>query len=243
MIKKLLGLLLLTFLLSGCTTQYELEIHENLNITETMTELMNKDEYKYDSEEDAIYGVNNLITSYDPNRLYNTDFISKEDTYGFKTTREYNSLVDYYNGTLLVKQLYDSVGVTNDNGIVSIKSIGDLKLNNILYIGEPDEDGEYPADTIIPTDTYFKVKLPFKVIRNNADRVDKQNNIYYWDITTDTTKDKTVEIEFDTNKKFVSLTTIISKLDYTFVLIIVIILIGLFIYSNVKKKNKRNNEI
>lgn len=233
--KKII-IIMFAFLLSGCSVNYELTLSEDLSITEEFSILNDASYYSMIGEVDKVYKTVIDSAMKDTNYI-NYNYIEENNLYGVHVDKKYASLEDYKKYTSIYKRLYDDIEISTIENITQIKSVGEYKLAHEILNTDVD------IDELILRDYSINMKVPFKVIMHNADRVDKQNNIYYWDMTKDTTSDKSMEIEFDTSKKFVSLTTIISKIDYTFVIIIAIILVVLITYTTIKKKNEENNKI
>lgn len=233
--KKII-LLMFLFLLSGCTVNYELTVSEDLSVTENFSILNDASYYDMLGDVNSVYKQVVDLGMKETNYV-TYEYVNQNDLYGGKVNYHYNSLIDFKERAKSYKKLYDDIEVNKNGSIITINSIGNLKL--APAISSTNEN----IDQLLIKDFYFSIKLPFKVVSSNADRVDNQNNTYYWDIDNNVTGEKSFQIQFDTSKRFVSFKTIISQIDYTFVFIIVIILIGLLVYSNIKKKNEKNNKI
>ena len=233
--KKIL-LFLIPFILTGCTINYELNINEDLTVTENIKELTDESYFNKTGNVESTY-KNIVDIGMQEAGYLRYDYLKENDRYGGITNKSYNSLEEFINTSLSYKEMYENLSIDKVDNIITIKSVGDLRIEKISF----NEEG-YP-DVRIPEDVYFSVKLPFNVISHNADRVNKDYNIYYWDIDKSTTKDKSIEISFDTNTKHTSIKKILDKIDYTIVLIIGIILIIGYLIISIIKKNDENNRI
>lgn len=232
--RKYLLLIVVVFMLSGCTVNYDLEINSDLTVEESIVVL------NHASYFEVVGSVKDVYKNTVDLGMHNTNYItydyisnSANDLYGVSINKTYSSLDDFKENASSLKELYDDIEITQNGTIVIINSIGEFNIERIS-INTEDE-------IRIPENCYFSIKLPFVVTYNNADKVDSLNNIYYWYIDEATTNEKAIKLSFDTSK-----TTVLNKvsnLNYTFILIVVIILIVAFSYNKVKTKNKKNNEI
>lgn len=234
--KKFL-ILLIPFLITGCTMNYELEIKEDLSVEENAT-ILNVETY-YDIIGDIDFSYKHTVDMGMKSSGY-TDYqyLKKDNLYGTTVTRKYNSLDSFKNIATSYKELYDDIDILKDGNLVVINSVGDLKIEKLVGISDNEA-----IEKIIPQSIYFSIKLPFKVVDSNADRIDYDHNIYYWDITTSTNKDKNLYISFDINKKHMSVKKTIENFDYTILIFAVIIIVGIIVMNNIINKNKKNNEL
>ena len=95
-------------------------------------------------------------------------------------------------------------------------------------------------------DSTINVELPYKVIENNADSVDKNKNIYTWYIDKDT-KEKEILLKYNSNDVYaLNMKTIGTKVNMTVVYLVIIflvlVLIGYFMYVYVKKVYENRNK-
>lgn len=234
--KKLL-LLIIPFLLTGCTVQYELQINPDLTVTENF-EILNDTSY-YDM-------LGNIETAYkyvvdigmNEDGYTNYEYLKRNDLYGGKASKNYESLEDYHAKAKSYKKLFKDIQIERLGDIITLSTIGDMYIEKIVAI--PIEE---TMDGSIAKDTYFSIRLPFKVIEHNADRANTDYNIYYWDINSTTSKEKSMMLSFDITKKHTSIKTVLESLDYTIVLIIGIIIIIVCFFDHVMKKRNENNRI
>ncbi|MDD3187146.1 MAG: hypothetical protein PHD02_01580 [Bacilli bacterium] len=227
-LSKFLVLLLFLFLLSGCTINYQLEINDDLTVTETFKILNDSSYFAILGDVQDVYKTSVDKGMFD--KGYKYSYYDENYLYGVDTTRTFNSLSSFVENSPTYKELYDDISIVKNDNIVIINSVGELNVDRIVYSNDV-------------TDSYISIKLPFVVTYNNADRIDSKNNIYYWDINADVSNDKSIQLSFDKSKKKFNLNNFLSGIDYTFVLIIAIIIIGILVYNDVKIKNKNNNNI
>ena len=155
---------------------------------------------------------------------------------GVRVKRNHDSATSYaYN--LIIKQLYDEFSVVDDKGIITIEVKG--------YNPEKIES-KYEMIGMDVHDSVITVDLPFKVLENNADSVDSNNNIYKWYIDSDTVS-KDILLKYDVNNVYkLNLKTIGTKVNMVFVYIVLVILVLLFLggisYLYLKKIYQNRNK-
>ena len=97
--------------------------------------------------------------------------------------------------------------------------------------------GENSSDKYIVDEAVVHVKLPFRVLSNNADSVNRKTNTYTWRIHKDTDYKK-IYLEFDVTKKPIEYDKVfIYLVSSVFVVVITLLIIYFF------KKKKSSNEI
>ena len=217
--KKLI-LFLIPFLITGCTINYELDINDDLSVTENIKVLEDASYFNREASADDTY-KKIVDIGMNENGYLRYDYIKENNLYGGKAIRNYKSLEDFVNEAESYKKLFSGLDLSINENIVTLKSVGEFNVQEVSFNSE-----EFP-DVRIPEDVYFSIKVPFKVISHNADRVDNNYNIYYWDIRESTTKDKNIEITFDTKQKHTSIKKLLDKIDY----------------NSIIKKNDENNRI
>lgn len=162
--KKLFIILISAFLLTGCDLEYNVKINTDLTTTETIEFFVNNASIE---EEKELYGdedYNNYLDS-SQNILDNNNY-----TYKYEYTDE----------GLYVTATKSNNSLTVNETIFNKKySYYDFYCNDdycMLYAVGLDEKtyGEEIYNLNI------SIQVPYKVILNNADEIDKFNNIYTW---------------------------------------------------------------
>ena len=233
--KKLI-FLLIPFILTGCTVNYELEINEDLSLKEEITILTDESYFNKEGEEQRYQYIVDLGMKEEGYNNYN--YLKKDGLYGGVATKTYLSLNDFKENANSLKEMYDDIEIEYNDNIITINTVGKFNVNKIVAIS--DQEG---LDQSIPEDVYFSVKLPFKVLEHNADKIDTENNIYYWIIDNTTTENKSMMMQFDASKKHFNVIKELKEFDYTIPVIIVIIIFVMFFINNAIKKNENNNRI
>lgn len=155
---------------------------------------------------------------------------------GVRATRTFDGAVAY-NYNLLIKELYDDFSVNLDKNIVTLSAKG--------FNREKVEDSNEEAGFVIDNST-ITIDLPYKVIENNADEVDESKNIYTWYINKDT-KEKDILLKYDVDSLYaLNMKTIGTKVNMTVVyivfIVLVLVILGYFVYLYIKKVYENRNK-
>lgn len=220
--KKNIMLLIICIFLTGCSVDYNLIVNEDLSINEQInaseTEAYFDKEYTYYERKEAIDNLwENMTSVYDKKYTYT---YNSNDT-GVIVNNNYNSIEEYIDSKLY-KQYFENVEYEKNGNKVIIKSTGEF------YPYTTQDFEKFPIN-----DFKLNIKVPFKVVKNNADSV--EGNIYTWKIDSKT-KDKSLYLEFDTSKNYTNSSRAID-FKIIFGIILVVSIIGIYIYYNIKKND------
>lgn len=219
--------ILLTFLLSGCSMDYKLTIDSNMILEEEVriTE-ENKVVYKFSLDPSGY--VDDSINNFKLDEKYNyyvfgkdllnnkTTGIGKATYIDFEEFKSKNTIKDYFFSDILVRKT---------GSIVTLNFISN-KTNELF-------ESDTQTDPTL-TDAFITIILPFKVIQNNADVINLENNSYIWKYNVKNFN-KDISLSFDTSKKTAK---IIQPITYVIISFIVIILGGgIYIYYKYKKNS------
>ena len=238
-------IVILCLLLTGCKIDYSLKITNDNKFVEsadlaqyfpggsTAKDELGETTFDFgaDLRADAYSYLNKL--GYSNYKM--TDIVSKNYE-GVRVSRKYDGPTSY-NYNLLIKYIYDDFSVDVDNNIVTINAKG---LNRSKV------EERYEMLGMVIEDSTINVELPYKVIENNADSVDKTKNIYTWYIDKDT-KEKEILLKYNSNDVYaLNMKTIGTKVNMTVVYLVIIFLvlvvIGYFMYVYVKKVYENRNK-
>lgn len=169
---KVLLLVLIMILLTGCQTKYDAKIMLDGSVVESGILLDNKEELidSYTKEKMSGY-VNNLLRA---NGLAKKkyDLIENGNLAGIKMELKYKSLEDYTKRSKAIDYLFKSIEIEKKNKETIIRSIpSDYEV--IYY--ENDGELNYINSTIT-------VGLPYEVIETNADSRNEDTNTFTWNI-------------------------------------------------------------
>lgn len=187
--KKIVILLILVFLVTGCRVKYNLIINEDLTITEdallTGTEDFFDNYYKTTRKNVLKSHIEIYKNVLDEN---NYQYELKDGNVPYVlVTRKYENFNEYVEKSKLFNDYFDTVQYTEDDNIKKLETIG-------FHDNEPDNPERFDVKSLEIT-----IKCPYVVKNHNAVKVDKVTNTYYYELNE---KNNHILIEYDTNKKF-----------------------------------------
>lgn len=223
---KKITFVLLVLLATGCQANYKITFNDDLSINEEITTDESTqyfdENYKYYSREEAIASIwkNNIEKYKDAGYTYDLN----DGSTGAIIKSTYNDFDEYLEKTTIYKQYFEDISYQKSGNIVKIESTGDF------YRYSAQDCEKFPV-----SDLKITITVPYKVIKNNADKTEKNN--YIWTIDKNT-KDKKIELIFDKSQKKSNSTV---KLDFIliFAIIFVIAMIGVYIYYRIKRNDDK----
>lgn len=229
--KKILLIICMLFIMSGCSIKYELEINKDLNINEKIYIKENNDTFTKVGTTNKLY-ISTLTETYRNNDKYKTYEIKEEynkEQSGIEATKKNKTLQDY--------QLNNGVKKTLFGFIVLKEEKNEVTLSATDYRGEQffveSNRGQIEYENV-----QVDIKLPFNVKEHNSDKYDEEKGIYTWYFDK-TSKDKEIKLVF--NKKISIKKQILNTIKqnwYLFAIIPVLLLLILFIAIKHKRVNK-----
>lgn len=236
---KLILIIMVMLLLSGCEANYSLYIDKDV-FNETTTVLANSGELNtYDSQTyltmkqkidlyykkyvDIVY-QNPYYNPYldDPQKginYYNKELINNGKGYGFKYSYNFNK-ENYLNSNIINTFFKNNNSVLNDNKyILDVYTFNGFERYNDL------------------TQVTINITTDLEVKKSNADSV--YNNVYTWTITKDDALNKKIYLEL------VNINKLDKKTENKIIIIIIslIFIVGLLLYAILNKKRLKNNSI
>lgn len=211
---KILLLLLVILLFTGCTGKYDVSINDDLSVDENLyLELPNVDYEKTLS----IFKKNNIDKE-------NYSVFVSSDSVIIKYKDSFKSIDDYILSSKVYHQLVDEIQYTKNDNYIDLYIDEKLKLKSkeeIDLIGNSND-----IDSLD-----INLELPFKVLNNNSDSFNK--NTYTWNIKNGDV-DKKIFIQFNPNRS----SNLSLQLVVFVVVIICSIILGVYIAKNYKEKHK-----
>lgn len=234
--KKIILSILGIILLTGCSANYDVEINKDLMVKEDLS-IIGDDRFNITTEYTVDTMYNTLIETYseliNDGDLDNINKYSKNNNMAISVSKTYANLTDFGKSKYIKKIYADGLTVSTKKSIVSITS-GTTLDNFWLFVNGMEEDPLIGKLNV-------NIKVPYVVTENNADKVDKKNNIFTWSYNFQDSS-KSINLEFDKNREFVS--GIDTKKVIKYILYVIgILLIGFGIYKMTKNKNKKNNKV
>lgn len=230
--KRVIVLLILSFLLTGCSITYNLEIDGDDYIESTSA----LGDYAVDNYRAfEIYSTKPIpLSKLDPVQsesdekiksinYYDIEDISKDDYFGLKYSGKFGkNKVSFENSSIL------SFGVGNFN-FKTEDNISTIEVPVGIKLFE-----QYDSlDEIV-----VNIKSKYEVLENNADEIN--NNTYTWYITRSNYKNKSINIKYKTSIVNVKVDNPMIRFA---IALLVLCIIGLFIYLFVRIKYDRKNSI
>ncbi len=181
---KYILILFFLLILSGCTTNYSLNINKDNIINETIIvkdKTNNLDNSSYGSADQIIEMI--LNDQYTNVSGYRIEKIEGKYS-GIKLTRTYYSFDDYKTKSVAYKYLTEKIKIEKSKGIIKIET------GNIKNINKSDL---YKVDKL-----NINIKLPnYKVINGNHNK--SNNSEYIWNI--DVNNKKNIKFSYNENKQ------------------------------------------
>ncbi len=171
---KMVFLVLIILLVTGCAGTYNLTINEDLSVKENLSVNFSGEESSYDKINDLLRREN----------VKEDEYTLTTEGYNLKLdyTHEYTDIEDYLLNSLLYKQLFDSISYDSDNKEVA------LSTGNIFNLSTSKLNNSYNIKNL-----QINVTTPLDVIEENADMINE--NTYSW-ILDNTTKEKYMYLTF-----------------------------------------------
>ena len=226
--KKILLLVPLMLLITGCRVKSNIIINKDLTVKETinMTETSEYFNIRYKELPSTV--IKSLLTSGKREETlikngYKYEFSNLEKTPSVLATKEYSSLEEFAKNTIFKNQFYDDIIITINNNIISFKT------SDVIPYDEENTE-LYDVEKCSVT-----ITLPFVVTSHNADNYEKISNSYTWNFSGD--NPKKLELSFDKNKIYIYNIYMYISMFILFLIVVIIIIIIL----KMRKKNQINN--
>lgn len=228
--KKFILLMLVTFLLCGCSVKYDLYINEDLTVNEKVTASEVSNSLKIKTNEDPSTAANSLYKLYKIDGVkYDFSTIDSNGTTTSYASTSFDSIEEYEDK--FTSDIVKNVNITKKDGYITLKYNQDVPLT------------EYASKSLIYDDISVNINVPFRVTENNADEVN--GNTYTWHITKDG-KLKNIEITFNTketlNSKVFNFGFFEVNVNYSILMAVGLVLIVLIVVFIVYMNNKKNNK-
>ena len=230
---KYFGLILIIFMMCGCTAEVNLEISdsrvkESVDITFYQDTIYTKDIIRASFRNYIpIYARDVIVDAEEDKPFPNTKYYEKMETdlgNGYRFNYSYDFNINEYEEARTIKDGFRSynVSVDQDNDTISISTDN----NGLLYFDD------YP----LLEEVRINIKTNYLVEENNADSVN--GNTYTWVFDKDTKKSINMLINTSTNDNSGNIG--IENVVFPIICIILLVFVVLIILI---QKNNRNNKI
>ena len=227
---KIILLILVMLLFSGCTVNYNLYINDDLTVNEKITAVEDSSELKTLTGQDPKVAANSIYDYYKIDGVkYNTSTISDDFQTTSTVSTSFNSLEDYED--YFTSDIVKEVNITKKGSLITLEYKQDTPLSS------------YSSQSLLYDNVQVSIEVPFKVTEHNADEIN--GNTYIWIIKKDDEL-KNIKITFnkdetETSKRINVLGFFEINVKYSILFILGFIVIILAIVLVVYKQNKKNN--
>lgn len=217
--KKIILLIILCFLLTGCTINYNLKIEDDYFIETIKGNVLTEEikENKEKPDENLFY---NLLSTNQPavttnnNLIYNKTISQNKDSIDYIYSFKYDEYT--FNNSRLLNECFEHFSFVQKDNMYTLLASGDF------YCSYTDE-------------IKINIKTDYPVIINNANEV--KDNTYTWIIKNDKTKDLELYISIDKSGTYTNNTSKSNMIKTTcFFILIILSSICIFI---IKRKEKQ----
>ena len=208
---RLILILIISFLLTGCTFNYDTKImldgsvKEKINTKTFGSEIFEEDSYNKDVLKKTTESYLKLSQIKAEEIAYNDDSVK------VFVTNSYESIDDYSKNSKAIETIFNKLQVKNEKNKILLKTI-----NSDYDFGISD----YYGSTI-------SISLPYKVLNHNANEFKSNTNTYLWKLDSEF---KGIELEYQKNKFYTY--NVIKLFNYatinTYIILIVSILLVIF---------------
>lgn len=220
---------------AGCKVNYSVNIEKNLSVKESIRATESEEFFK-EYTNSSIGRVVSFISAPYLETLNQTGYlyttaIGKKDG-GAIVTKDYDSIEDYVNQTIVTSQFTNErISYNRDGDMVTLSAIGKFSTS------EQDQTKIYIDEASI------SLSIPFEVVDNNADRV--MGNTYIWDFDNKNSEEREIKISFNAKVLEENKDKVNKVYLYLIIagLIIMAIVIGIHIYNKLQEKRAKVNKI
>ena len=228
--KKLFIVLVVAFLSTGCTVNYNIVVDKNLKFTEQLNieEKNSLFDIQYDSPKEGFKSIFDEVNKTLKYKIDDYKITKGLSNTKFSINEKYNSDSEYNNSTIL-KNINGKVEIYKNTNSKSNTSVFQVMINYDFF----DIINTNKYSTIDIDNMNVNITFPYKVVSTNADSV--SGNVYTWNLKNNL-KSRSFYVEYDDSKTTgVNVRTIII-----FVILLLILLAFLFIILFAKKKKKND---
>lgn len=194
---KIIIILCITFIITGCSVDYHLLVNDKKQVIETV---------KFTRPNSEILQYNDSVNLYLSNQINTYKNISMFKDYEFtkQQGKDYSSIIitkqyDNFQGlkdSVIFNQLFEDAVIINNEEQMIVQTVGEYYYEK-LYGDSKDK----PDPTFYVGDINIKVKFYNNIIENNADIFNEIDNTLLWKITSED-KEKNIYFKIGNQKKY-----------------------------------------
>lgn len=212
---RIIILILIVILLTGCSGSYKVSIKEDLSVKEELKTNIKKENENYDR----------TLKLFEENKVPEDNYKIVLDDKNIKITykSEYDSIEDYLLNSRIYKIMYDNVYYNNDKNKKSINTYSPIKLDKTY--------STLSVNDMNMSNFMIEINTPLNISKQNADKVSK--NKYIWNYNKKT-HDKNIKFEIDLSKR---------ADDYKYLIIIssmiiLVLIVAVYIFKKFRNTQK-----
>lgn len=215
--KRIIILLTLILLLTGCSVKYDITITDTEKIKEQITITVDNETALKSSNslEEYLDYYSNIYTDNQGYGEFAVKTKKGKEFSKFIVKNTYNNLNDYTSSFSFLS-MFNKASIERVGNYVTVTTSENEYLKTIN--GDEFLDEEFFYD-----DFQISIKFYNKVVNHNADYVDEKNNIYTWDVTKNNPKEY-MTFKYSNEKRY----DVIIK-DWIMINLLPIIIIGTFL--------------
>ena len=200
---KILVVLLILFLVTGCSGTYNLNISKELKVTEEANITLEGEANNYNKFNDLIKSKKIDESKY--------KLTIKDNDLNITYKEEYNNIEDYLLNSILYKQLFDSISYNTNGKEISMEAsnifnTSTSKLNNSGYIRF----------------MQINVTTPLEIVEENSDS--SSENTYSW-VINNKTKEKELVLVFYPKVRSLNMGSTIVVCSFILVVVVLLIIV------------------
>ncbi|MFA5407896.1 MAG: hypothetical protein WC343_03895 [Bacilli bacterium] len=235
---KVVLLVFVLLLMTGCNIDYNITVNDKKEVEETATVSSTNQSILVNNESINLY-LNQQIDTYKNLNNFNKYSYSKvigDVNSSVTMSREYSSLREYAKSPIF-KYVFENATIIENEEYTSFKTVGAYYYNH-MYSEKEQIDSNFYIDTVI-----IKIKFYNKVLENNADEVDNKNNVLTWKITSKSIE-KSIYFKINNDKRYdVIIMDFITKRKVSLISFLTIIIVILLTCLIVRRKLRSNNSL
>ncbi len=222
---KVLILIFVTFLLTGCNVDYKLNIDDKFNLDETtIIEATTNFETTKFNEYDSFLPVDIKVADYtlikekkDGISYYNLD--KKNGTLIF----DYVFDIDNYKHSMIAGSVYDNIHISKNDNVFMLSTTSEF----LPFDSYPNLD-----------EVKITITSNYEFIKCNGDVVGKHECI--WNVNKDNAYNKNILLRLDTTKRRKTINDFINTEVFILlgIFVVVTLVVGIYIYKKSGMKNK-----
>lgn len=216
MLKRILLLIPVTLLITGCGSTYEIEFTQDNKIKDTISIFEENDKVKKLTKEDEDKLLNTLLDFERGYEHYKRELYTTEEITGYKYT--YDFTYEEYDAMSQLRKCYEGLTLNVTENTIELKTEGEFLCATYYK--------EMPSMEIT-------IKSDYKIVDSNAQMQD--GNKATWKINKTNYKKNNIEITFDKN----NITEEEKELPIKNIIIIILFLIAVIYILKNRKKYKQ----